>query len=409
MNYSAARKRGRRGDTKDEAAYRSRRKRAGSGKGAKRSFGKGLATGVLGSIGAAVIGKLFNRDEKEVEEMVEEGGGRFGRDELEKLMNGGFTGKGMPEADVTRHPEGPNAHGGEPEYQEGERPFFHDQLDTHPGDTDPLIREIDEKIVSLQKKVADAKKEAADVGKKTKQETKTPASGGTPDEAKAQIDEAYGGTPAEAEAQINRAEASRAAAAPARKPQGGAPLSALTPDRPQTGQGSTEQERFMAGAMPDHPAKYPLSMLSTEREGGYGHVATPQMEQARSALFGGGNGGGDQGGRMDIPMPSGYREEMLAKLPEEQKQRFLNLSPEEQQAQINEMWKQYTSGTAGGVDSPWDWWKFPAKAAGAGVAAGVAAYGGKKISDKMTGLGPKTRLPRDLSISELARQQAATY
>ena len=360
-----ARKRGRRGDTKDEAAYRSRRKRSGSGKGPKRSFGKGVSAGVLGSIGAAVIGKLFNRDEKEVEGIIKEGGGRFGRDQMEILMNGGFTGKGMPEADVTRHPEGANAHGGEPKYQEEERPWLHDQLDTHPGDTDPLLRDIDEKIGALQQKVADAKRDAAK--RRDTPEQRAGEQSGPPLGAE-EVPEPKGahqfeGTPPLGAGQGVRAAPplsttiARRAGEPAapefsapprlgpgqgvRKP-GGAPLGALA--APQTE--PTAEERF-------------ASVFGGHRD---------RMEESRGALFGGGD---DQ-----VPMPQNYREETIGKLSEEERQDFEGLSPEEQQAQLNEMWKQEISGTAGAAESPTDFFSVPGRAAAAGAVGAVGVAGG---------------------------------
>ncbi len=343
-------------------------KRAGSGKGPKRSFGKGVSAGVLGSIGAAVIGKLFNRDEKEVEGIIKEGGGRFGRDQMESLMNGG-TGKGMTH-DVTRHPEGPNAHGGEPEYQEGERPWLHDQLDTHPGDTDPLLRDIDEKIGALQQKVADAKRDAAK--RRDTPEQRAGEQSGPPLGAE-EVPEPKGahqfeGTPPLGAGQgvlapppLSTTIAERAGepAAPefsapprmgpgqgVRKP-GGAPLGALAaPQTPQTE--PTAEERF-------------ASVFGGHRD---------RMEESRGALFGG-NGGGET-----VPMPQNYREETIAKLSEEERQDFEGLSPEEQQAQLNEMWKQEVSGTAGAAESPTDFFSVPGRAAAAGAVGAVGVAGG---------------------------------
>jgi len=333
-------------------------KRAGSGKGPKRSFGKGVSAGVLGSIGAAVIGKLFNRDEKEVEGIIKEGGGRFGRDQMESLMNGG-TGKGMTH-DVTRHPEGPNAHGGEPEYQEGERPWLHDQLDTHPGDTDPLLRDIDEKIGALQQKVADAKRDAA-----KRRDTPEQRAGEQPGPPLGAEEEPVGAHQFEGTPPLGAGQGVRAAP----------PLS------------TTIARRAGEPAAPEFSAPPRLGPGQGVRNAPLGALAAPQteptakerfasvfgghrdrMEESRGALFGGGD---DQ-----VPMPQNYREETIGKLSEEERQDFEGLSPEEQQAQLNEMWKQEISGTAGAAESPTDFFSVPGRAAAAGAVGAVGVAGG---------------------------------
>jgi len=129
---------------------------------------------------------------------------------------------------------------------------------------------------------------------------------------------------------------------------GGAPLGALA--APQTE--PTAEERF-------------ASVFGGHRD---------RMEESRGALFGG-NGGGNGGGET-VPMPQNYREETIAKLSEEERQDFEGLSPEEQQAQLNEMWKQEVSGTAGAAESPTDFFSVPGRAAAAGAVGAVGVAGG---------------------------------
>ena len=164
---------------------------------------------------------------------------------------------------------------------------------------------------------------------------------------------------------------------------------------PEQAQGPTEQDRFVSGAIrggtPGAPNTAPLDM------------GTSKMEDTRSALFGG-----------NVPMDPGYRESFLAQLPEEQRQRFLSLAPQAQKEHLSEMWKKEVSGTAGSADAPWDWLRSGAATAGKGAAAVAGMAGGallgKKASNKFLRQGPHVgRLPPELSISQLAKQQAATH
>ena len=331
------------------------RKRAGSGKGPQRSFAKKIS---LDSIGAAVLGKLFNRDEKEVEDIAG-GGGRFGRDEeklLEELVGG------TPDEAKAQIEE---AYGGTPAGAKA-------QIERAYGE-DSLKQEMDAKLKSLEEKLAAANEELRleqrrrDTPEQRAGEQPGPPLGAeevpepVPDPVGAHqfggalprggplddyvdriegkgkrmppgqgvmasedplargIGEGRYEQPAGPFAPyLDRMSGGSSGGARMGPGQGvmapqGAPLSALTPDRPQTGQGQTEKERFIARAMAggaERPQTLPLPVHPALQDGdpattagrmpaGQGVMAP---EAAREAMHRGGTPGGIAGEQPGEPL-----------------------------------------------------------------------------------------------------------
>ena len=328
------------------------RKRAGSGKGPKRSFGKGVSAGVLGSIGAAVIGKLFNRDEKEVEEM----GGRFGKDQerlLEELVGG------TPDEAKAQIEE---AYGGTPAGAKA-------QIEEAYAE-DPLKKDIDATLQSLEEKLAAAKKEAR--LEQRRRDTPEQRAGEQPGPPLGAEEEPVGAHQFEGTPPLGAGQGVRAApplSTTIAKRAGGPEFSA--PPRLGPGQGVRNAPLGALAAPQTEPT-------AKERFASVFGGHRDRMEESRGALFGGnGGGGGDQ-----VPMPQNYREETIAKLSEEERQDFEGLSPEEQQAQLNEMWKQQVSGTAGAAESPTDFLNVAGKVGGGLATTALGYWGAKQVAQK---------------------------
>ena len=308
------------------------RKRAGSGKGPQRSFAKKIS---LDSIGAAVLGKLFNRDEKEVEDIAG-GGGRFGKDEeklLEELVGG------TPDEAKAQIEE---AYGGTPAGAKA-------QIERAYGE-DSLKQEMDAKLKSLEEKLAAANEELRleqrrrDTPEQRAGEQPGPPLGAeevpdpVPDPVGAHqfggalprggplddyVDRIEGkgkrmppgqgvmasedplargigeGRPAGPfDPYLDRMSGGSSGGARMGPGQGvmapqGPPLGALTPDRPQTGQGQTEKERFIARAMAGGAERPQTLPLPTGRMPAGQGVMAP--EAAREAMHMGGTPGGIAG------------------------------------------------------------------------------------------------------------------